>query len=152
MTETINGWRVVATLLKTDARGRQYYVVECEECGAREEYLRPAISRQRCKHPVIDGRTPYADDVVCQIAVSAGPLRLDDIADLMGVHRERVRQIEAQALRKLRAVIERQPELRDALLEMLARKDEPTQWDAIDRYALDRHEDTHGPRKEAKWA
>lgn len=51
----------------------------------------------------VDGSTPYADDAWCRalVALHPGGMRLEDIAVVMGVTRERVRQIEASATRKI---------------------------------------------------
>lgn len=45
---------------------------------------------------------PYDADVAAQLMVSTGPATLEQIADALGLTRERVRQIEAEALAKLR--------------------------------------------------
>lgn len=45
---------------------------------------------------------PYAADVAAQLMVSTGPATLEQVADALGLTRERVRQIEAEALAKLR--------------------------------------------------
>ena len=53
--------------------------------------------------PIVDRDTPYEQDVACQLFVAtfAQGATLDSIADAIGVSRERVRQIETEALRKL---------------------------------------------------
>lgn len=52
----------------------------------------------------IDATTPYADDVEAQRLVEANPdgMTLEQVGDVLGVTRERVRQIEAGALKSLR--------------------------------------------------
>ncbi len=62
------------------------------------EYLK-APRRRRLK----TDRTPYEEDEACQKFVAAHPggATLGEIAEYMGVTRERVRQIEFGALRKL---------------------------------------------------
>lgn len=54
---------------------------------------------------LIDRETPYRDDVACQLFVATfrGGATLDSIAEALGVSRERVRQIEGEALKKIRA-------------------------------------------------
>lgn len=54
---------------------------------------------------LIDKTTRYENDVACQLFVSvfAGGATLEAIAEAIGVSRERVRQIEEEAIRKLRA-------------------------------------------------
>lgn len=47
-------------------------------------------------------------------------MTLEEVGDLMGITRERVRQIEQKALRILRA----NPDIRDAVLPLLAELDE----------------------------
>lgn len=56
---------------------------------------------------LFDNALPYEQDLPAQIAVSfsiarGAPLTLDEIAECMGCNRERVRQIERDALTKLR--------------------------------------------------
>lgn len=67
-------------------------------------------SRALPTHPgaLIDGTTRYADDPRAQYVVAAHPdgLTLDEIGELLGLTRERVRQIEEQALASLRRRLE----------------------------------------------
>ena len=53
---------------------------------------------------IVDGTTRYADDVAAQLCVAAFPdgMDLEEIGEAMGLSRERVRQVEAQALESLR--------------------------------------------------
>jgi hypothetical protein len=61
--------------------------------------------RRGTDEPLVDRDTPYEDDVGCQLFVSTfrGGATLDAIAEAFGVSRERVRQIETEAVRKLGA-------------------------------------------------
>jgi hypothetical protein len=54
--------------------------------------------------PLIDSTTPWEQDYKCQYIVACHPggLTLEQISSLLCVTRERVRQIEASALRKLK--------------------------------------------------
>lgn len=54
---------------------------------------------------LIDKDTPYEEDVACQLFVATfrGGATLDAIAMALGVSRERVRQIQNEAVKKLRA-------------------------------------------------
>jgi hypothetical protein len=56
---------------------------------------------------LVDRTTPYAEDVAAQLFVATFPgpegATLEAVAIAMGISRERVRQIEEKALRKLRA-------------------------------------------------
>lgn len=54
---------------------------------------------------LVDKDTRYAKDIACQlfVAVFRGGSTLDSIAEALGVSRERVRQIEGEAMAKLRA-------------------------------------------------
>ena len=53
---------------------------------------------------LVDKETPYERDVACQLFVQTfgSSATLDMIAEALGISRERVRQIELEALRKLR--------------------------------------------------
>lgn len=52
---------------------------------------------------VVDPGTRYEDDPAAQMIASRGGSTLELVAEALGVSRERVRQIQADALRKLRA-------------------------------------------------
>lgn len=49
-------------------------------------------------------------------------MKLDAIAKELGVSRERVRQVEAKALRKLRGALGRNPELAEAMREWIGER------------------------------
>ena len=53
---------------------------------------------------IVDGTTRYADDIAAQLCVAAFPggMELEEIGEAMGMSRQRVQQIEAQALESLR--------------------------------------------------
>lgn len=58
---------------------------------------------QRTSGVLVDKHTPYEEDTACQMFVAAFPggATLDAIAEAIGVSRERVRQIQSGATRKL---------------------------------------------------
>lgn len=58
---------------------------------------------------LVDKDTKYVDDTACQlfVAVFKGGATLDSIAEALGVSRERVRQIEGDALVHLRAELKK---------------------------------------------
>ncbi len=61
---------------------------------------------RRVGEVLVDKETRYQDDVACQLFVATfrGGATLDSIAEALGVSRERVRQIENDAKRKLDAL------------------------------------------------
>lgn len=81
----------------------------CRECGAvRRVSLR--YEGRECSHPIVDELTPYADDVLCQLLVSAHPdgMSHEAIGLVIGLSKERVRQIETEALATLRPSMHRE--------------------------------------------
>lgn len=99
------------------------YRLKCGRCGAVRMCLTTHLRRIKpctCDASVeptapeieagdvaIDAYTPWELDDVCWYVVACHPdgLTLAEIGELLGVTRERVRQIETAALEKLRAVI-----------------------------------------------
>ena len=75
--------------------------------------------------PLIDKTTPYERDVACQLFVAtfAGGASLEAIALALGVSRERVRQIESEALRKLAGPAREQIDIEPAELAERRRHD-----------------------------
>lgn len=98
------GYRVVE-----HDRYERRLLLECYDCGARIERAAAIGSVQKpCTHPLVDAVTPYEEDRVCQTLVNGhGPMTLEEISLCTGVTRERVRQIEAQALLRAREACER---------------------------------------------
>ena len=92
------GWRFI------ERRGDRVQL-ECIACGARADrsydHYRH-LHLPRCAHPLVDEATPYDEDVICQHLVqTCSPMSLADVGRCIGVTRERARQIEVRALRKL---------------------------------------------------
>lgn len=104
------GWLLVSALAEGQQRDRYRWLLECVECGARCErsgsWVRSGL--HACEHPLVDEMTTYADDRIAQTFAARGGMKLEEIAATIGVTRERVRQIEAVALRKLRRACERE--------------------------------------------
>ena len=67
-------------------------------------------------------------------AADAGGLTLEDVGELMNLSRERIRQIEAAALSKLRKGLERE----GVTIEDARDDDGPSVWDATTRYGVRR--------------
>lgn len=102
------GWQVIGYRGREDERRA---ILECVGCLARIARRLQAISRgdiRPCTHPVVDELRPYLEDLPCRLLVHRfGPMTLDEIGQALGLTRERVRQIEAKALARLRAACER---------------------------------------------
>lgn len=77
------------------------YQVRCARC--RGIHADRALEAGAIVHPT----TRYEDDVVCQLIVSAFPegLTLEDVGEVLGLSRERIRQIEAGALAQVRRAL-----------------------------------------------
>ncbi len=81
---------------------------------------------------LIDPDLPWDEDERAQYVVAAHPsgISLSELGSLIGLTRERVRQIEFQAIGKLQRWAEANPAFRDELRDMLRRRmsemDEPT--------------------------
>lgn len=107
-----NGWKVVR------ARGASA-LLECTECGARIE---AKLTHQRvCRHPAVDEARGYLDDLVCRRFVrDFGAMSLQEVGDAMQVSRERVRQIEAKALRRLRQACKAEGWTEEEVRDLLA--------------------------------
>lgn len=111
-----HGWLVVAIRMSRA-------VLECIECGAwRNVGVSHAGHVKRCFHPVVDEWTAFEHDAVAQRLALEGPQTLDAISVVMNVTRERVRQIEERALRKL-GVVGFGREVREQIVEQLRELD-----------------------------
>lgn len=98
-----SGWRIAARRLEV---GQVSLELECWECLARIVRSQTHVIHGRlrpCHHPAADDATPFLEDVPCRLLVRRfGPMSLDEVGQALGVTRERARQIEFAALRKLR--------------------------------------------------
>lgn len=114
----VNGWRVIAptTRRKGTAHnkphpGDRIWLLECPECWGRVSRTANVIiggdlvQMAPCTHPAVDESTPFAADPVAKRIVHwRGEQSLEEVGEAMHISRERVRQIEVKALRKLRAL------------------------------------------------
>lgn len=111
-TKRLHGWLHDRATLAERTYDANVAVVECVECAARCYVSTRELATNRrlpvCDHPVVDDATPYENDALAQSMVWHGPLTLEQIGDLMNVSRERVRQIEFVAMRRLRAACARE--------------------------------------------
>ncbi len=110
------GWTVLE--YRDDGQG---VVLECMECGARAERNARLLGVISCLHPAADEVRPYEDDIPCRLLVHRfGAMTLDEIGQAMGVTRERIRQIEAKALERLRKRVLQAGWSEDDVRELLA--------------------------------
>lgn len=107
--QSIRGWRVLMPFVGRKGPQRQW-LLECIGCDAKQVRSAADIERrtmqiQPCEHPLVDEVTPFERDELCKELIAiVGPMPLHVIGAAIGVSPERVRQIEAQAIRKLRAL------------------------------------------------
>ena len=84
--------------------------LRCRICERECDSLTRSGRCPRCRYArrssggLVDNHTPWEEDDRCWYVVAHHPngITLDDCASLMNISRERVRQIEAEALGKLR--------------------------------------------------
>lgn len=96
--------------------------------------LREIEQRQAAEDAALAARFP-AD--TGRMSGSSAHMTLDEIAEHFGFSRERARQIETAALKKLRAYCDDYPEIRAWLEEKIGRHDCPVEWSGCDVSSAD---------------
>lgn len=75
----------------------------CPGRGYRKSYCRPCETLKRAERRAI--YRPAIIDTVSSTQLTAGGMTLQECADELGLSRERVRQIEQEALQKMRLIL-----------------------------------------------